>query len=259
MSLYFQVLASGSRGNAILVSSSTTTILIDAGLSGRELIRRLSLTPLSPRCLNALVISHEHADHIKGMGVISRKLDLPVYLTQGTLEKIPPGVGELASTLVFQPGNSFHVGDLKITSFPVSHDARQPVGFVIEQDHSRLGICTDLGFATHLVRSRLQACNALILEANHDTRMLLKGPYPPFLKQRIRSRHGHLSNAQTCALLPRLYHEDLKIVILAHLSEINNHPKKVKESLRQMPNSCYWEEVHFEIAKQDEVGPGFEI
>jgi phosphoribosyl 1,2-cyclic phosphodiesterase len=259
MPLFFQVLASGSKGNAVLVCSPKTCVLLDAGLSGKELSRRLEKTPVNGAKLSGVVVSHEHQDHVRGCGVLSRRFDLPVYSSQGTLETLPPQVGQLASVQVFQSGVSFRIGDLVFHPFAISHDAKEPVGFIIEHQDTRLGVCTDLGVATQLVRTRLQGCHGLVLEANHDVDLLINGPYPWHLKQRIRSRHGHLSNMDTLELLKTIHHSRLKAVIFAHLSEVNNHPDKVCESVSEIRRSPQWECVRFEIGKQSEVGPGIEL
>lgn len=259
MSLFFQVLASGSKGNAILVCSSRTRVLFDAGLSGKELSRRLEKTPLNGHRLDGLVLSHEHQDHTRGAGVISRRFDLPVYLTQGTLENLAPPIGQLAQAHLFQTGASFLIGDLAIHPFAISHDACEPAGFVIQQSNIRMAICTDLGVATQLVKTRLQGCRALVLESNHDVGRLMEGPYPWHLKQRIRSRHGHLSNDDTIALLRELHHEGLRSVLLAHLSEVNNHPELVRKSVQELQHCAEWTDVRFEIGRQDAVSPGIEV
>lgn len=252
MALFFQALASGSKGNAILVGTNTTWVLLDAGLSGKEIERRLSQSPIGPRNLQALLVSHEHSDHVRGVGVLSRRYDLPVYLTQGSLESMPSSVGELAHTNLIQPGRSFSIGDLTIHPFALPHDAADPVGFILEQGGCRLGVCTDCGTATQLVRTRLQHCHALVLEANHDTDRLLQGPYPWHLKQRIRSRHGHLSNEDSCELLGQIHHVELQAVVLAHLSEVNNHPDLVKQTLRNRLEPAILETTQFEVALQSE-------
>jgi len=259
MPLFFQVLASGSRGNAILVCSSRTRILVDAGLSGKQLNQRLDKSPAKGSDLHALLITHEHTDHVQGAGVLSRRWGLPVYLSQGTLENLPKQVGQLAAGHIFSCGSSFRIGDLTIRTFSIPHDARDPVGFVVEHEGTRLGICTDLGVATQLVRARLQGCHALVLESNHDPHLLLTGPYPPHLKQRVCGRHGHLSNPNSCALLKELYHEGLRSVVLAHLSEVNNSPAHVMESIGELRKDSVWENVRFHIGMQREATPAVEI
>ena len=259
MPLLFQTLASGSKGNAILVCSHKTRILLDSGLSAKELVRRLELTGVKAGQLDAVVISHEHTDHVRGLGTLSRRFDLPVYLSQGTLDNLPAEIGQLADVKLFQPGNSFVIGDLKIKPFAISHDAQDPAGFVLEHEAHRLGVCTDLGVATQLVRTRLHGCQGLVLEANHDPELLLNGPYPLPLKQRIRSRHGHLSNAESFELLQSITHTALQIVLFAHLSEVNNQPDLVLRSSRDFLNDVGWNDVTLEVGKQHEVSKAYEL
>ncbi len=259
MSLFFQVLASGSRGNAILVCSAKTRILVDAGTTCKELVARLARTPVEAKSLDAVLITHEHSDHVSAVGTFSRKFSLPVYMTGGTLENLPSNIGRCASVSVFGTGKCFEIGDLLIHPFATSHDACEPAGFIIENNGLRLGICTDLGIATNLVKVKLKGCHGLVLEANHDVDRLLDGPYPWFLKQRIRSAHGHLSNEEACNLLEAVHHEDLSCVTLAHLSEINNHPDLVLECCWKLRQSPHWECVRFELGKQDDIAPPIEL
>lgn len=255
MALEFQVLASGSKGNAIYVASASTALLVDAGLSAKEIVRRMEGSGLRPQRLAAVLISHEHSDHIRGVGVLSRRFDLPVYLTQATLEGLPSQLGELAGAHIIQSGRCFSVGDLTVHPFALSHDAADPVGYIVEHNGCRLAICTDCGTATQLVRTRLQQCHGLIVEANHDVDRLIQGPYTWHLKQRIRSRHGHLSNEECCDLLQDVHHPDLQVVIMAHLSEINNDPQLVWDTLGQKLHREQWHHVRFLIAAQDQATP----
>ncbi|MCU0572224.1 MAG: MBL fold metallo-hydrolase [Syntrophobacteraceae bacterium] len=259
MALFFQVLASGSKGNATLVCSERTRILVDAGLSARELCARLDRTPVKPNELNGIIISHEHQDHVRGCGTLSRRCGCPVYLSSGTLENLPSQVGTLPHRQVFQSGNGFTIGDLSVHPFAISHDAGEPAGFIIEHDGCRLGVCTDLGIATELVKARLAGCHGLVLEANHDMRLLIDGPYPWQLKQRIRSRHGHLSNEDSFALLEHLHHVHLRAVVLAHLSEVNNNPRLVAQSILDLQASERWCRVSFQIGQQNAVADGIEL
>ncbi|MEN6440151.1 MAG: MBL fold metallo-hydrolase [Syntrophobacter sp.] len=259
MPLICQALASGSRGNAILVRSPKTRILVDAGTTCKELVRRLQITGTEAKCLDALILSHEHRDHVSAAGTLSRRFDLPVFATRGTLDNLPVETGRLASVNVFDTGRSFEIGDLRVHPFSISHDAREPAGFVIEHEGVRLGICTDLGVATNLVRVRLQGCHGLVLEANHDVDKLTAGPYPWLLKQRIRSNHGHLSNEESCTLLESIHHEKMSFVLFAHLSETNNHPDLVRKSFHRLSQSPEWECVRFELAAQNEIAPALEL
>ncbi len=259
MSLFFQVLASGSKGNATLICSERTRILVDAGLSAKELSRRLDQTPVKPNQLDGLILSHEHQDHVRGCGTLSRRYGFPVFLSRGTLENLPSQVGTLPHRQIFQSGNGFTIGDLLIHPFSISHDAREPAGFVVEHNGCRLGICTDLGVATELVKTRLSGCHGLVLEANHDMQLLVEGPYPWELKQRIRSRHGHLSNEDSFALLEILHHVHLRAVVFAHLSEVNNNPQLVADSIRSLQDKDQWCDVSFQIGLQHTVACGIEL
>ncbi len=259
MSLLCQVLASGSRGNSILVCSPKTRILVDAGTTCKEVVKRLEKTCAGAKDLDGIVVSHEHRDHVSAAGVLSRRFDLPVFMTRGTLDHLPPEIGRLSSVSVFSTGKSFELGDLRIHAFATSHDARESAGFIIEHEGSRLGICTDLGTATKLVQVRLQGCQGLVLESNHDINRLMEGPYPWHLKQRIRSAHGHLSNDDSRQLLDDVYHEKMRFVVLAHLSETNNHPDLVLESCEKLRACEKWECVCFDVAKQDVITPAFEL
>jgi len=259
MPLICQALASGSRGNAILVCSPRTRILVDAGTTCKELVRRLQNTGTEAKSLDALILSHEHRDHVSAAGTLSRRFELPVFATRGTLDNLPVETGQPASVCVFSTGRSFEIGDLRVHPFSISHDAREPAGFVIEHEGVRLGICTDLGVATNLVKVRLQGCDGLVLEANHDVETLTAGPYPWVLKQRIRSAHGHLSNDESRELLENIHHEQMKFVLFAHLSETNNHPDLVRKCFLKLHQSAEWEGVRFELAAQNEIAPALEL
>jgi phosphoribosyl 1,2-cyclic phosphodiesterase len=225
------VLASGSRGNAIYLSDGNTAILIDAGLSGIEIQRRMDAKGLAPGDLDAILVSHEHTDHIQGVGVLSRRFGLPVHISDATREASKKALGKLAAVRPFRCGEAFTIGDLRVHPFSISHDAADPAGFAIRCNGSKVGVATDLGIATSVVKSHLQACDILILEANHDDRMLIDGPYPWPLKQRIRGRSGHLSNEDAALLLDGLLHDRLAHVILAHLSEENNTPDIARKTI----------------------------
>lgn len=218
------VLGSGSRGNAVYVSDGTTAILVDAGFSARETDRRLREQGLDPAGLKALLLTHEHTDHVKGVERMVRRHRLPVFLTEGTARALDPE-RILPEAIPFACGREFRIDTLTVRPFSISHDAGEPAGFAITANGARIGIATDLGQPTALVRDHLQGCRVLILESNHDPDLLMNGPYPWFLKQRIRGRTGHLSNTDSGRLLSELVHAGLEHVILAHLSETNNTPQ----------------------------------
>jgi len=209
--------------------------LIDAGLSAKAIAARLALLGIAPHSINALLISHEHTDHVRGVNVWCRRFGAQVYATGATHKAISPRLGPHVHVKHFRAGEKMEIGPFCFTPFHVSHDAEEPVGFVIESSGpgragSRLGVVTDIGCATSLVRQRLQGLDALILESNHDLRMLMEGPYPWPVKDRIRRNHGHLSNEQSGKLLAEVAHPGLSAVVLAHLSEINNRPDLALES-----------------------------
>jgi len=224
----FCVLGSGSRGNATYVEEGETRILIDAGFSGRELARRLALIGRSPEQLTALLITHEHNDHITGAGVLSRRFSLPVYINHATYQAAAQRLGRLYDHRQFATGTPFAVGCLSVHPFSISHDTADPVGFVLSGARYRVGYCTDTGTITTLMQYQLGRCHGLILEANHDPDMLRNGPYPAQLKQRVHSNLGHLANRDAAELVRRLENGPLCALILAHVSETNNHPDHIR-------------------------------
>jgi phosphoribosyl 1,2-cyclic phosphodiesterase len=244
------VLASGSRGNAIYISDGITAILVDAGLSGTEIKRRLKSRGLNPKDLDAILVTHEHSDHIQAVGVLSRQLKLPVYLNRKIEKKVSIN-NPIHEIRTFQCGSTFQINNLIVHPFALSHDAANPVGFTIGQNGKRIGLATDLGTITPLVKANLKHCHLLIIEANHDSDMLVNGPYPWPLKQRIQGRSGHLSNEQSKNLLMTLQHRHLEYVIFAHLSETNNTPQKV---LAEVSNALTLCKPRLSVASQNRCG-----
>jgi len=245
------ILASGSRGNAVYVSGGSTSILIDAGLSGIEIERRLNSKGLYPEDLDAILVSHEHTDHIKGVGVLSRRFNLPIYMNSKTEKASVSQLGNVRVIKNFECGSPFMIKDLFIHPFSISHDAKDPSGFTVNQNGTKIGIATDLGIATSMVKEHLKGCSLLILEANHDKDMLINGPYPWPIKQRIKGRAGHLSNEASKNLLKELQHDRLKYVILAHLSQTNNTPQKALSEVSRAITRC---NAQLDVATQDECG-----
>ncbi|MFC1815683.1 MBL fold metallo-hydrolase [Thermodesulfobacteriota bacterium] len=250
------VLASGSKGNAIFISNGDTAILLDAGLSGIEIERRLNFRGLCPENLDAIIVSHEHNDHVQGVGVLSRRFDLPVYMNAKTGQATLSMLGRIREQKFFECGSPFKVKTLRLHPFSVSHDAKDPAGFTINQNGTKIGIATDLGIATSMVKEHLKECNLMILEANHDPTMLVEGPYPWPLKQRIKSRTGHLSNTDSKNLLQEVKHNCLEHVILAHLSETNNTPQKALSEVSQAISGC---NARLTVATQDVCGSIFQL
>lgn len=230
----FSVLGSGSKGNSVYIESGKTKILIDAGFSGKEIATRLHLIGRRMEELDALFVTHEHHDHIQGVGVLSRRCDIPVYGNYGTIKGGEKQLGKLSNYSEFATGDTIQVQDLQIRSFSVSHDAADPVGFLIGNGKVTFAYCTDTGKVSRLLRQRLMGCDGLVLEFNHDPQMLKDGPYSPALQQRVRSDHGHLANADGAELLQFLLHDRLQYVILGHLSATNNHPDLAMQAARSV-------------------------
>ncbi|HHH39827.1 MAG TPA: MBL fold metallo-hydrolase [Sedimenticola sp.] len=226
----FVSLGSGSRGNATLIESAGTRLLLDCGFAARELEQRLAQVGVEAAGLDAILVTHEHQDHVRGVGPLSRRYGLPVWLTHGTLRS--GRLGRLpAAHPIHADQQPFLVGDIRVSPFPVPHDAREPVQFVFQRGEARLGILTDAGMATPHAVSMLEKCQALMLECNHDQGMLRRGPYPPTLQRRVGGDLGHLSNDQAAALLGRLDHPGLDHLVVAHLSEKNNTPALARAAL----------------------------
>ncbi|MBM9536873.1 MBL fold metallo-hydrolase [Desulfobulbus alkaliphilus] len=253
----FSVLGSGSRGNCTLVQSRDSCLLIDNGFSGKELVERLARLGVAPDMLSALVVTHEHSDHVKGVGVLARRCNLTVYANEATHRAMAATVGALPSPREFAVGEPFFVEGLCLHPFSVSHDAVDPVGFTVSDSEHTLGYCTDTGKITRLIEHRLQACQALILEANHDVQMLKSGPYPFPLKQRVLSGGGHLANSDSLAFARRLAGGCLKRLVLAHLSAANNHPDLLTVEVRRVLGQ--YEDLHVSIAAQEQAGPLLDI
>jgi phosphoribosyl 1,2-cyclic phosphodiesterase len=265
------VLASGSRGNCSLVATSTTRILVDAGLSGRETFKRLraladgnfagrdlaghgsvghgsashgsashgSALHSNERVeeISAILITHEHSDHVAGLQRLACKLNVPVFLTAPTHHAWSRAVRDAEGTIPelpklehFSAGRGFRVGDIEVMPFTIPHDAADPVGFTFRAEGVKIGFATDLGYMPASVRDHLRGCNVLVMESNHDVEMLRSGPYPWSVKQRVMSRVGHLSNESLAEFFSSDYDGGAEYLVLAHLSEQNNHPEKARMS-----------------------------
>lgn len=243
-------LASGSKGNSLFVSCKNTCFLIDAGLSGIEIERRLKSIGIPPESLTAIIITHEHSDHIKGAGILSRRFNVPVYISQKTYNAAP-NLGRIEALHFFECGIPFEIDQVLVSPFSISHDAEDPAGLTLEYNGHKIGIATDLGIATTLVKEHLKNSHVLYLESNHDLEMLINGPYPWHLKQRIKGRSGHLSNNDATVLLSELVTDQLKHVILAHLSEENNCPEKAAQEVSKTLNTST---ITVHVAGPDQPG-----
>lgn len=245
----FSVLGSGSKGNSVYVETEQTAVLIDCGFSGKETAARLASIGKSIDAVKAILVTHEHNDHIGGVGVLARRLKIPIYANEGTFRGGEKKLGKIEKRVMFDTGEEFPFHDLSIKSFRISHDTQDPVGFVLESSKVRLGYCTDTGKATHLMTQRLKGCHGLILEFNHDPEMLKNGPYPLSLQQRVRSSHGHLSNQDAVEFFDSVHHEQLQQVVLAHLSETNNLPSFAMACIEERKSQYC--NTRFEIAHQE--------
>ena len=221
--LKFSSLGSGSRGNATLVEAGNTCIMVDCGFSVAETRRRLARLGKAPTDIHAILVTHEHSDHISGVAGFARRFGVPVWMTAGT--SVMHSATDLPSLDWFDGHTPFGIGDLHITPFPVPHDAREPCQFVFSDGAVRLGVLTDTGSITPHIREQLTRCEALLLECNYDVAMLADGPYPPVLKHRVGGRLGHLSNVQAAELLAALDTSRLTQLVAAHVSEKNNRPE----------------------------------
>lgn len=250
----FCVLGSGSRGNCTFIEHGETRLLIDAGFSGKEVARRLALINRSPEQLSAIIVTHEHGDHVSGVGVLSRRFKLPVYANPATHQAAAKRMGKLSALREFLTGQRFGLGDLEIHPFAISHDTVDPVGFVVGSGEHIVGYCTDTGRLTKLMAHLLGKCHGLILEANHDPQMLKEGPYPLSLKQRVQSNMGHLANEDAASFACELVGGGLQVLVLAHLSETNNHPDLARQAMeKKLVNHPARPELL--LAMQDGPGP----
>jgi phosphoribosyl 1,2-cyclic phosphodiesterase len=232
MGVCLSVLASGSRGNSALISSSRTRILLDAGISCREIFKRIKAAGDDPHTLSAILITHEHTDHVYGLATLAKKLKVPLFMTAATHHAWAKAMRdkngeapELTCLEVFSSGHSFHIGDIAVMPFTIPHDAIDPVGFTFRAEGIKVGFATDLGYVPPSVCDHLRGCDLLVVESNHDLEMLRGGPYPWSVKQRVMSRVGHLSNDALAQFFASDYDGGAAFVVLAHLSEQNNHPE----------------------------------
>jgi phosphoribosyl 1,2-cyclic phosphodiesterase len=232
MCVTVSMLASGSRGNCVFVASARTRILVDAGISCRETFKRLKSLGEDPQSLSAILITHEHSDHVYGLAVLARKLRIPVFMTGAThaawsraLRNENGERPQLEKLEKFESGHRFQVGDIEVKPFTIPHDAADPVGFAFRVEGTKISVATDLGYLPVNVRDHLRGSDVLIMESNHDVEMLRGGPYPWSVKQRVASNVGHLSNGKLADFFTGDYDNSAAFVVLAHLSEQNNHPE----------------------------------
>lgn len=260
--LSLTVLGSGSSGNCAVVRTEQTRLLVDAGLSARRITQRLEAVGLCVEDLDGILLTHEHGDHTAGLEMLCRKHEVPLFATPLTQESLMQSAFTKAKPKwkLMQTGTAFEFQDLRIECFPVPHDAVDPVGFIIEDVESRLGVLSDVGFITNLIRDRLRGAHSLFIEANYDTHLLEADTKRPWsIKQRISGRHGHLSNDQTAELVQSIAHEDLHHIVLGHLSDDCNDPDMVRQRIAAVLHEAGAKEARVHCAARHEPLPWLEV
>jgi phosphoribosyl 1,2-cyclic phosphodiesterase len=257
--LRIAVLGSGSKGNSIFIASPQTRVLVDAGFSCAQVEQRLAKIGESIHGINGIIISHEHHDHLRGVNTLIRRYGIPLFISEKTFEGARIRFPHSVKNFFITAGNPFSVGDLQFHPFTVPHDAIDPLGFVIQCNNEKIGIAVDLGFPSKLVEQKLRDCSVLILESNHDPEMLLGGPYPWELKQRIMSRLGHLSNTDLAELLKKILSHKVKYLFLAHLSETNNHPQLAWQCCSSVLEECNINHIKIIVSSQNKPTELLEI
>lgn len=250
-------LQSGSNGNSFYVKSGSTSLLFDAGISGRQAEARLAKHGLDIREADALFISHDHSDHTSGMGVFSRKFDLPVYVTRQTLDAVRRyrNTGQIDRIRLFSAGDSISFGEVTVHTVPTPHDSVDGVAFIVEDGESRVGILTDLGHVFEGLKDVLRSLDAVIIESNYCSEMLNNGPYPEHLKRRISGVGGHLSNRDSAMLIKETRSDRLKWACLCHLSEENNRPDRALQIHEEIVGG----DLPIHVASRDDVSDVFEV
>src|SRR5881398_1657580 len=255
------MLGSGSAGNSTLVSTDHCRILIDGGLSARQIVVRLEQCGVAPEQLDGLLLTHEHGDHVCGLEVLCRKFAIPIYCNAQTAEAIRCfSLGEHKNWRIFRTGTEFTICDILVQTFPVPHDAVEPVGYAFHAGNRGLGFITDLGYPTKMLIERLREVHTLVIETNHDEKLLQNDPYRPWpVKQRIMSRHGHLSNAAAASVIEQLLPGKIERVVLGHLSRDCNTPELAMETVRASLAKHGNLNVEIHCATQFEITPQFRI
>ncbi len=252
MSVRFTILGSGSGGNCAYLETPGVRLLIDAGFSARQIRQRLAAIGRSPETLNAILLTHEHGDHMLGLGVLTSRLEVPVYCNRLTREAVESSIGARLNAAMFQTGATFELGDVVVDTFTVPHDAYDPVGYLFRTPWGNIGFLTDLGHATRLVVERVRPADVLVLEANHDLRLLQEDHRRPWsTKQRIMSRHGHLSNAAAADVAQQVASERLQRIYLGHLSRDCNRPELAYEAVAGRLDAIGATHIRVENTSQD--------
>jgi len=254
------MLGSGSAGNSALVATDHCRILVDGGLSARQIVLRLEQRGVTPEQLDGVLLTHEHGDHVCGLEVLSRKFDIPIYANSQTAEAVRYGglLDHHRNWRIFRTGAEFKICDITVQTFPVPHDAVDPVGFAFYAGSSALGFITDLGYATKMIVERLRQVHTLVIETNHDEKLLQNDTHRPWpVKQRIQSRHGHLSNNAAATVIEQLLPGKIDRVVLGHLSRDCNTPELALQTVRNALNKSGKIDIELYCATQSEVSPRF--
>jgi phosphoribosyl 1,2-cyclic phosphodiesterase len=251
VAVHLTILGSGSSGNCAYLEAGETRLLIDAGFSARQTRQRLAAIGRAPEGLNGILITHEHSDHINGLVGLAAKLNIPVYCNRLTREAMELQLQAKFDCRVFSTGASFEVGDISVDTFTIPHDASDPVGFLVHTPGGNIGFLTDLGHATKLVLQRVRTANVLVLETNHDLKMLQESGRPWSLKQRIAGRHGHLSNTEAADAAEAIMSADLFHLYLGHLSRECNRPELARSVMRERLEKIGATHVKVELTAQN--------
>ena len=256
MPVQFTILGSGSGGNCAYLETEQTRLLIDAGFSGRQIRQRLASIGRTPETLQGILITHEHSDHVQGLAVLCAKLQIPIYCNRLTKDAMEEQFQARFDCRIFTTGASFEVGDVTVDTFSVPHDAYDPVGFLIHTDCGNVGFLTDLGHATKLVIERVRTANVLVLETNHDLKLLQDDTKRPWsIKQRILSRHGHLSNDSAADVVEQIMSAELRRLYLGHLSRDCNRPELAHGVVTNRLQNIGARHVAVESTSQDQPSP----
>jgi len=265
MALSFCSLASGSSGNCQYISSETTRLLVDAGMSGKYIKTSLETIQVDIQTINGILVTHEHSDHVSGLGVLMRKYKIPLYITEKTWDAIRAKLGDIDLGLVnvYQTIEKLTIGDIEITATRITHDAVDPLCYTFKNEQSKIGIATDLGAVNNEVIENFKDCDLLMIESNHDIEMLKVGPYPIYLKRRILSEYGHLSNEDAGYIAREIIDYGVaKNILLGHLSKENNFPDLAYETVRGILESTgivVGKDIHLDLTYRDKVGKFYKI
>lgn len=259
-------IASGSSGNCTFIQGGETMLLVDAGLSGKRIINGLEQIGIDPEQISGILITHEHGDHIKGVGILSRKFNLPIYATEATwhtlMEQNMIGKIDACCMKIIEKDQVIQIGDIEVLPYKIYHDATDPVGYVFEYGGKKMSLATDLGKVDRYIVNHIQGSHGILLEFNHDVNMLEASSYPFSLKRRILGDEGHLCNELAAKVLAYIYHEELEWAILGHLSNENNLPDLAFLSAKNALEAQHiklGEDIHVEVAKREEVSRFYEI